>query len=57
MTPRPTVVLAFANPYQLAAFPTVGSYLLAWGDREVSQNAAVKSTFQTVKQHLSALQI
>ena len=42
---RPTVVLSFANPYVLGAFPTAGSYLLAWGDREVPQNAAVKALF------------
>jgi beta-N-acetylhexosaminidase len=40
---RPTVLIAFANPYQLAAFPTVGTYLVAWGDRDVSQNAALKA--------------
>ncbi|MHB1192770.1 MAG: glycoside hydrolase family 3 N-terminal domain-containing protein [Longimicrobiales bacterium] len=42
---RPTVLIAFANPYQLAAFPTVGTYMLAWGDRDVSQSAAVKALF------------
>jgi CubicO group peptidase (beta-lactamase class C family) len=42
---RPTVLLSFGNPYLLAAFPTVGSYVLAWGDREVSQIAAVKALF------------
>ncbi len=40
---RPIVVLSFGNPYVLSAFPDVGTYLLAWGDREVSQNAAVKA--------------
>ncbi|HSG08406.1 MAG TPA: glycoside hydrolase family 3 N-terminal domain-containing protein [Longimicrobiales bacterium] len=42
---KPTVLLSFGNPYLLAAFPTVGSYLVAWGDREVSQNAALKALF------------
>ncbi|MDP2957424.1 MAG: glycoside hydrolase family 3 N-terminal domain-containing protein [Longimicrobiales bacterium] len=42
---RPTVLLSFGNPYLLAAFPTVGSYLVAWGDREVSQGAALKALF------------
>ncbi len=38
----PLAVLSFGNPYLLSAFPTVGTYLLAWGDREVSQRAAVR---------------
>ena len=42
---KPTVLLSFGNPYLLNAFPTVGSYLIAWGDREVSQNAALKALF------------
>jgi beta-glucosidase-like glycosyl hydrolase/CubicO group peptidase (beta-lactamase class C family) len=42
---RPTVLVSFGNPYLLAAFPDVGSYLVAWGDREVSQNAALKALF------------
>ncbi len=42
---KPTVLLSFGNPYLLKAFPTVGSYLLAWGDREVSQRAALKALF------------
>jgi len=42
---RPTVLVSFGNPYLLAAFPTVGSYLLAWGNRAVSQRAALKALF------------
>lgn len=42
---KPTVLLSFGNPYLLKAFPTVGSYLVAWGDREVSQKAALKALF------------
>ena len=40
---RPTVVISQGNPYLLSAFPEVGSYLLAWGPREVSQRAAVRA--------------
>jgi len=42
---KPTVVISFGNPYLLRAFPTVGSYLVAWGDHEVSQRAALKALF------------
>lgn len=42
---RPTVLLSFGNPYLLSAIPGLGSYLLAWGDREVSQRAALKALF------------
>ena len=42
---RPTVVVAFGSPYVLSAFPTVGSYMVAWGDREVSQRAAIRALF------------
>jgi CubicO group peptidase (beta-lactamase class C family) len=42
---KPTVLLSFGNPYVLSAFPSVGSYLVAWGDREVSQLAAVRALF------------
>jgi len=42
---KPTVLISFGSPYLLAAFPTVGSYMLAWGDREVSQRAAVRALF------------
>lgn len=42
---RPTVLISFGNPYLLAAVPEVGSYMLAWGDRDVSQRAAVAALF------------
>jgi beta-glucosidase-like glycosyl hydrolase/CubicO group peptidase (beta-lactamase class C family) len=40
---RPTVVLSLGNPYLLTSFPDVGTYLLAWGPREVSQRAAARA--------------
>jgi len=39
----PVVLTSFGNPYLLTAVPEVGSYLLAWGDREVSQRAAARA--------------
>ena len=40
---RPVVVTSFGNPYVLESFPGVGTYMLAWGGREVSQEAAVRA--------------
>lgn len=40
---RPTVVVAFGNPYVLAQFPEVGSYVLAWGSGALSQTAAARA--------------
>jgi beta-glucosidase-like glycosyl hydrolase/CubicO group peptidase (beta-lactamase class C family) len=40
---RPTVVVSLGNPYLLSSFPEVGTYLLAWGSREVSQQAAARA--------------
>jgi beta-glucosidase-like glycosyl hydrolase/CubicO group peptidase (beta-lactamase class C family) len=40
---RPTVLISLGSPYLLSAVPDVGTYLLAWGDREVSQRAAVRA--------------
>ena len=37
---KPTIVLSFGSPYLLSAFPSVSSYLLAWGGSPVSQRAA-----------------
>jgi len=37
---RPNVVVSFGNPYLLAEFPEVQSYLLAWSGTEASQRAA-----------------
>ncbi len=42
---KPTVLLSFGSPYLLSAFPTVGTYLIAWGDRGVSQRAALHALF------------
>lgn len=42
---KPTVLLSFGNPYLLSAVPEVGSYLLAWGDRDRMQSAAVAALF------------
>ncbi len=39
----PTVVISFGSPYVLTGFPEVGTYLVAWGDREVSQTAAARA--------------
>jgi beta-N-acetylhexosaminidase len=41
-TRRPTVVTSFGNPYILAQFPDVGTYVLAWGPEDVMQRAAVR---------------
>ncbi|MDH5589238.1 MAG: serine hydrolase [Gemmatimonadota bacterium] len=42
---HPTVLVSLGSPYLLGAFPDVGSYLVAWGNREVSQRAAVRALF------------
>jgi beta-N-acetylhexosaminidase len=42
---RPTVLISFGNPYLLSALPGMGSYMIAWGDREVSQRAALTALF------------
>ena len=42
---RPTVMISFGNPYLLAAVQEVGSYMLAWGDRDRSQRAAIAALF------------
>jgi beta-N-acetylhexosaminidase len=40
---KPTILISFGSPYLLNAFPTVGSYMEAWGNRPVSQRAALKA--------------
>jgi len=40
---KPTVVVSLGNPYLLSAFPDIGTYLLAWGPHEVSQEAAARA--------------
>ena len=42
---KPTVMVSFGNPYLLTAVADVGSYVLAWGDRDRSQRAAVAAIF------------
>ncbi len=39
----PSVLISFGSPYLLTDVPEVGTYLLAWGGREVSQRAAVRA--------------
>lgn len=43
--PSRTVLTSFGNPYLLSALPDIGTYVLAWGNREVSQRAAVRALF------------
>src|SRR5437867_2914966 len=38
---KPIIVLSFGSPYLLSAFPSVSSYLLAWGGAPISQRAAL----------------
>ena len=40
---RPVVVTSFGNPYLVAALQGAPSYLIAWGDHEVSQRAAARA--------------
>ncbi len=40
---QPLAVLSFGSPYLLTAFPDVGTYLIAWGGRDVSQRAAARA--------------
>lgn len=42
-----TAVISFGNPYLLLAFPAAGTYLAAWGSREVSQRAAAHAVAGT----------
>jgi beta-glucosidase-like glycosyl hydrolase/CubicO group peptidase (beta-lactamase class C family) len=39
----PTVLISLGNPYLLNSVPDAGTYLIAWGDREVSQRAAARA--------------
>jgi len=39
----PTILLSLGNPYLLSALPEMGTYLIGWGDREVSQRAAARA--------------
>ncbi|HUE77924.1 MAG TPA: glycoside hydrolase family 3 N-terminal domain-containing protein [Longimicrobiales bacterium] len=40
---RPVVAVSFGSPYLLHAFPSVPTYLLAWGGADVSQHAAARA--------------
>ena len=40
---KPTIVTAFGNPYVLNQFPNISTYVLAWGQWDVSQRAAAKA--------------
>lgn len=42
---KPIVVLAIRNPFDLAAIPKVGTYLVTYGDAPVSLEAAVECLF------------
>jgi len=37
---KPIIVISLGSPYLLSAFPSVSSYLLAWGGNPISQRAA-----------------
>ncbi|MEO7822199.1 MAG: hypothetical protein ABIS15_01225, partial [Gemmatimonadaceae bacterium] len=37
---KPIIVISFGSPYLLSAFPSVSSYVIAWGGAPVSQRAA-----------------
>ena len=39
-SPRPSIVVAFGNPYLLSEFPGVGTYLTAWSGIPVAERAA-----------------
>jgi beta-N-acetylhexosaminidase len=40
---KPVVVTAFGNPYVLTQFPNISTYVLAWGQWDVSQRAAARA--------------
>jgi len=46
---KPVVVISFGSPYLLSAFPSVSSYVLAWGGAPVSQRAAAKALLGDAK--------
>lgn len=41
--PGAVAVVSFGGPYVLRALPSAGTYMVAWGDREVSQRAAARA--------------
>jgi beta-N-acetylhexosaminidase len=40
---KPTIVTSFGSPYVLTQFPDIGTYVLAWGQWDVSQRAAARA--------------
>ncbi len=40
---RPVALVSFGNPYLIRTVPEVGTYLVAWGGRAVSQRAAARA--------------
>ncbi len=40
---KPLVVTAFGNPYVLSQFPQISTYVLAWGQADISQRAAARA--------------
>ncbi len=42
---RPLVLVSLGNPYLLRDVPSVDAYLVAWGNHEVSQLAAIRALF------------
>jgi beta-glucosidase-like glycosyl hydrolase/uncharacterized lipoprotein YddW (UPF0748 family) len=42
-TRRPTVALSFGSPYVISEVPEVGTYLVAWGQANVVQEAAARA--------------
>jgi beta-N-acetylhexosaminidase len=40
---KPVVVTSFGNPYILTQFPNISTYVLAWGQWDVSQRAAARA--------------
>lgn len=42
---RPLLMISLGNPYLLRDLPNVDSYMVAWGNHEVSQRAAVRALF------------
>lgn len=45
---KPLIVISFGNPYLLTDLPDAGTYLIAWGGREVSQRAAAQAVLGQV---------
>ena len=48
---KPTIVTAFGNPYVLTQFPNISTYVLAWGQWDVSQRAAARALVGQIPIH------